>query len=200
MDANAANGYVANINWIDVQPNIPVAPTIGSLNDSPDSVIRGGSVALTANVVSLNATAVSFYRESNQTPGLQADDTLISTDSTPNDGFKATVDTTGLPLGPATYYAQATDSLNSLTGVAVSATGTINPIVPIIGAFTANPTSVIVNTGTPITLTAKNVTDTGGNITGVSFYQESNGKTGFQSDDTLDLDRNDARFSRHVHR
>ncbi len=186
LDTNASNGFSANINWIDVTSNVPVAPTIGSLTDKPDPVLRGSDVTLTANTVSNNATSVSFYRESNGTPGLQADDTLISTDSTRNDGFTATISTTGLPLGAMTLYAQATDSASSLIGAAVTATSTINPVVPLIGSLSADPAGIIVGSNAPITLIAKKVTDTAASITGVSFYLESNGTPGLQpGSDTL---------------
>ena len=56
---------------------------------------------------------------------------------------------------------------------------------PAIGGFTVNPTTVPFG-GTPITLSATNVTETGGTITAVDFYRESNGTTGLQiGSDTL---------------
>ena len=56
--------------------------------------------------------------------------------------------------------------------------------LPTIGAFTVNPTSV--TPGTSVTLTAANVSETGGTITSVKFYRESNGTAGLQTGaDTL---------------
>jgi hypothetical protein len=55
---------------------------------------------------------------------------------------------------------------------------------PTIGSFTVNPASVTV--GGTVTLTASNVTETGGTITAVNFYRESNGTAGLQiGSDTL---------------
>ena len=55
---------------------------------------------------------------------------------------------------------------------------------PSIGTFTVNPTSVQV--GTSVTLSAANVTETGGTIAGVQFCRESNGIAGLQAgSDTL---------------
>src|SRR5258706_5298279 len=50
--------------------------------------------------------------------------------------------------------------------------------VPQIGALSVSPTSVV--SGTSVTLTASGVTETGGTISGVSFYRESNGAAGLQ--------------------
>lgn len=55
---------------------------------------------------------------------------------------------------------------------------------PTIGAFTLSATSV--TPGTPITLTASNVAESGGTIASVNFYRESNGTPGLQiGSDTL---------------
>ena len=49
---------------------------------------------------------------------------------------------------------------------------------PIIGLFNLDPTTVIV--GTAVTLTASSVTETGGTISTVKFYRESNATSGLQ--------------------
>ena len=55
---------------------------------------------------------------------------------------------------------------------------------PIVGSFAANPS--IVTVGGSSTLTASGVTDSGGTITSVNFYRESNGTSGLQiGSDTL---------------
>jgi hypothetical protein len=55
---------------------------------------------------------------------------------------------------------------------------------PVIGSFAMNPTSVV--TGASSTLTATGVTESGGTISGVSFYRETNGTSGLQiGSDTL---------------
>jgi hypothetical protein len=63
-----------------------------------------------------------------------------------------------------------------------SSGGTTTP-TPTIGSFTVSPTSV--TTGATVTLTASNVAETGGSISTVNFYRETNGTSGFQSTDTL---------------
>ena len=56
--------------------------------------------------------------------------------------------------------------------------------LPTIGSFTVSPTSV--TAGTSVTLTAANVSETGGTIASVKFYRESNGAGGLQTgSDTL---------------
>ena len=65
-----------------------------------------------------------------------------------------------------------------------SSGGTTTPTpTPTIGSFTVSPTSV--TTGATVTLTAGNVAETGGSISTVNFYRETNGTSGFQSTDTL---------------
>jgi hypothetical protein len=49
---------------------------------------------------------------------------------------------------------------------------------PVIGAFAASPASVAA--GTPVALTATNVTETGGTVSSVKFYRESNATAGLQ--------------------
>jgi guanyl-specific ribonuclease Sa len=50
---------------------------------------------------------------------------------------------------------------------------------PTIGSFTVSPATV--TAGTSVTLTASNVTETGGTISSVNFYLESNGTAGLQT-------------------
>lgn len=104
-------------------------PTIVSLSDSPDPVAIGDKVHFTAagaDDPDGSVVQVSFYRESNGTPGLQTGsggDTLVALDVSPLDGFSADVSTKGLAAGTYTYYAQATDD-GGATGTAVSTTNT----------------------------------------------------------------------------
>ena len=81
-----------------------------------------------------------------------------------------------------------TSLLNALASVTdhlpVVADYDIISVAPTIGSFTVNPTSVV--SGGTVTLTASNVTVTGGTISEVSFYRESNGLVGLQvGSDTL---------------
>jgi subtilase family serine protease len=55
---------------------------------------------------------------------------------------------------------------------------------PVIGSLAVSPPSV--TAGTPVTLTAANVTETGGTVSTVTFYRETNGTSGLQvGSDTL---------------
>jgi endonuclease/exonuclease/phosphatase family metal-dependent hydrolase len=91
----------------------------------------------------------------------------------------------GTFISASTIYADLTTASDHLPVVSdytiSSTTGT-----PAIGSFAASPSSV--NAGTATTLTATNVTESGGSgtITGVNFYRESNGTSGLQiGSDTL---------------
>lgn len=102
------------------------APSIDSLSDSPDPVIEGANLTLTANGVSDpdgGTITVSFYREANGTPGLQVgSDSLLGSDS--SDPYALTI--TAPAAGGYTYYAQATDD-GGLTSDVVSTTSTVQP-------------------------------------------------------------------------
>jgi subtilisin-like proprotein convertase family protein len=105
-------------------------PVVASLSDSPDPVLTGSSVTLTALGAAdpdgdTTISGVTFYRESNGTPGLQtgADgDTALSTDGA--SPYSYTFPTTGMALGTYTYYAQAADTLGGTSNI-VSTTNTI---------------------------------------------------------------------------
>src|SRR5262249_46722920 len=61
---------------------------------------------------------------------------------------------------------------------------TLGAAIPTIGSFTVSP--AVVQSGAPVALTAGNVTEVGGTISTVTFYLESNGIDGLQTDtDTL---------------
>jgi hypothetical protein len=160
----------------------PPVPTIGSFTVSPTSVVTGGTFTLTAGSVTETGgtiSSVNFYRESNGTSGLQ-----IGSDTSVGSGTQSgttwtlsNVSTTGLTAGTYTFYAVATDT-NGVTSAVPSATLTVTTPVPTIGSFTVSPTSVV--TGSTVTLTASNVTETGGTVSSVAFYRESNGTSGLQ--------------------
>jgi hypothetical protein len=160
------------------------SPTIGSFTDNPTSVTAGASTTLTAGSVNESGgtiSSVKFYRESNSTTGLQiGSDTLLGTGTQSGSTWTLSTSTSGLVAGTYTYYAVATDAA-SVSSAASSVTLTVNPVVvPTIGSFTANPTTVSVGGST--TLTAGGVTEIGGNgtVTAVQFYRESNGTSGLQ--------------------
>ncbi|MGN6369261.1 MAG: hypothetical protein ACTHN5_13450 [Phycisphaerae bacterium] len=64
-----------------------------------------------------------------------------------------------------------------------TSSGTTTTATPTIGSFTVSPTTV--QAGATVTLTAGNVSETGGSISTVNFYRETNGTAGFQTSDTL---------------
>ena len=108
-------------------------PTISALSGSPNPVVAGNNVTLTATVSDPDAavSSVAFYRESNGIAGLQTGpggDTLLGTDTTAADGWTNTSSTAGLSSS-ATYYAQATDAAGVSSGVA-STNVTISPATP----------------------------------------------------------------------
>lgn len=91
------------------------APVVTSFQINPSPVTRGENVVLSATAVDPNEEAiygVTFYRESNSTPGLQSgSDTYIATKFVSKRGaFAAETATDGL-LGQTTYYAVAVDAM-----------------------------------------------------------------------------------------
>jgi hypothetical protein len=116
--------------------NLPTAPIITTLSDSPDPAIPGAPVTLTASGVSDDVIVLSmrFYREDNGIPGLQfgADgDSLLATDTAVGGGWNAIVSTAGVAPGTYTYYAQASDA-GGLLSVPASTTHTIVDAAPLI--------------------------------------------------------------------
>ncbi len=160
-------------------------PTIGSFTASPNTVQTGDPVTLTAGNVTENGgtiSTVSFYLESNGIPGLQTDtDTFLGSGTQNGNDWSLPLATDGFAAGTYTLYAVAADDIGISSAVAsTTLTVTGGTGIPIIGSFTANPSTV--QTGTPTTLTAGNVTDSGGTVIDVSFYLESNGIPGLQTD------------------
>lgn len=170
----------------------PVGPQIGTFSVSPTSVAAGANITLTAGNVSEHGagaiTSVSFYRESNGVAGLQVgSDVSVGTGVQNGANWTLTKSTSGLGGGVYTFYARATDS-NALISDVVSTTLSVSgPAAPTIGSFTASPSPV--TAGSLITLGAVNVVKTGGAISKVIFYHESNGVPGLQigSDDALGI-------------
>ena len=92
----------------------------------------------------------------------------------------------GTFISATTLYADLTTGSDHLPVVADYSIAAVATGTPTVGSFVANPASV--NVGTPTTLTAGNVTESGGSgsITGVNFYLESNSISGLQiGSDTL---------------
>ena len=164
-------------------------PVIGSLSVSPNPVVAGTAVSLTANNVGESGgtiASVAFYFETNGTPGLQTTgsqpDVSLGTDTSSAGGWTdAGLDTTGLPNGPYMFYAVATDTTGN-TSAAASTILTVQSTTagtPVIGSLSVSPNPV--TAGTVVALTANNVSETGGTIASVSFYLEVNGTPGLQT-------------------
>jgi len=164
------------------------APTITSLSDTPDPVVRPNDILLTAEGVADSdgtVVRVDFYRETNGLPGLQVvgeSDTLVGTDTGAGDGWSATVDTSAMSAGPSTYYALATDDLGGMSPDGTDAPSTVNTIdnlLPVIAGLSDTPDPL--TRPESLTLTASGVNDPDGTVTQVAFYRESNDQPGLQT-------------------
>lgn len=109
-------------------PTTPQPPVIVSLSDSPDPVVAGNPVTLTANGVADpdgTVASVSFYRDANGNGQLDVGvDTLVGTDASSSGGWTTTASTVGLSPGAYTYFAQAIDN-DGLTSAVVSTTSDV---------------------------------------------------------------------------
>ena len=164
------------------KPGSAPLPTIGSLTVGPSTVVAGGSFTLSANNVAEvggAVTAVKFYRDTNGTSGVQVgSDTLVGTGTQSGSTWTLATTTGSLTSGSYTFYAVASDAANVSSAAASAVLTVTNPPKPVIGSFTVSPASV--TAGGSITLTASNVTETGGSVSGVTFYRESSGSAGLQ--------------------
>jgi hypothetical protein len=163
-------------------PAPTVSPVIGSFAASPASVVSGATLTLTAKGVAETGgtiSSVQFYRETNGTSGFQTTDTLIGTGTQSGGTWTIKTSTAGFGGGTYTYYAVATDA----SGVSTSSAAAATVVAPTI-SLNAIPTGVV--SGMSVTLSAKGVAETGGVVTSVVFYRESNGVSGLQaSGDTV---------------
>ena len=152
-------------------------------------MVSGSPTTLTASNVTdagSTITGVNFYLESNSITGLQiGSDTLVGAGTQNGTSWSISASTTGLAAGTYTFYAVATDALGVSSAVSSTTLTVTAPTGnPVIGGFAAAAFSGVF--GTPTTLTASNVTDSGSTITGVNFYRETNGTSGLQiGSDTL---------------
>ena len=157
------------------------APTIASLQDSPDPVTRPGSVTLTALGVddpngAGTVAAVQFFRDANGNGTFEPDtDVLLGTDTNVADGWSWTGSTAGWPTGsPHTYFARARDNYSAYSD-AVSTTGAVLNAAPTIGSLTDGLA------GGSITLTAQSVHDDD-TVSRVAFYLDANADGELQAD------------------
>jgi hypothetical protein len=169
--------------------------SVGGLTASATTISAGTELTLTATGVSDTdssaSVVVTFYEENNDVAGLQVGTNGDYAFTAVTNGSNAiTLDTNGVS-GTFTFYVQVTDSDGnaSPTGssaptvaVTVIAGGTSTPAV---GSVSATPNPVA--SGDSVTLTANNVTDVGGTVSRVTFYEETNGIAGLQTGPFGDL-------------
>ncbi len=155
------------------------APTIGSLSDSPDPVIQGNNLTLTANgVTDTDGTVVKveFYRDTNGNGSIEPGiDLLLGSDTNSSGGWTWSGSTSAISVGTNTYLARAQDDDLAWSNT-VSTTGTVSTPAnqaPAIGSLSDSPDPVI--QGNNLTLTANGVTDTDGTVVKVEFYRDANG-------------------------
>ena len=140
---------------------------------------------MTANV--LNDTAGSLGYVSGSLHNFGNNGTTPANGSV-NSGSDTALNSDLVQDGPPNSFISASALYGDLTTASDHLPVVADYAVPIggpsIGSFAIGPSTVTV--GGSSTLTASNVTDVGGTITGVSFYRESNGTSGLQiGSDTL---------------
>ncbi len=150
-------------------------PSIGSISATPNPVVSGDVLTLTANNITdpdSTVRRVTFYEETNGIPGLQTgpggDFSFRSTSS--SSGFSLQLDTTGV-TGSFTFYALAVDFVGN-----DSTNGTNAPTI------TVNVTSDALP-DTPTNLTANAISTSEINL---SFSETNSGQTGFTIQRALD--------------
>jgi subtilisin-like proprotein convertase family protein len=171
-DENPYNFRIAG----SVNPLVNTKPVIAYIIDSPDPVIKGSLLTLTANGVSDPDAGdavdkIEFYRDANGNSALDpAIDLLLGSDSDASDGWSVSVDTTVLPAGTNRYFARAFDGV--FWSSSATTTGVVN-VLPTIAYLLAAPT--VSFKGDNITLTAGGVADTApGTVASVEFYRDVN--------------------------
>ena len=172
-----------------VAPPPPTSgPTINSLNASNTTVVEGTALTLTAQGVSDpggTGTAVTFYEETNNVPGLQTGSGGDFAFTPVTDGSNSiSLDTTNA-LGTYTFYAQVTDASGAASPAGTAAPSVTVSVVaasnsaPSIADIAVNPNPVV--SGDTLTLTAEGLSDPQATIRRVYFYEETNGTPGLQT-------------------
>ena len=105
-------------------------PSIGSLSDSPDPVVLGNNLTLTANNVTDSdgtVVAVGFYRDVNGNGSIDlSTDDFLGFGTQFGTTWTWTGATSGFSTGTNTYMVQAEDNDYALSNTAIT-TGTVNP-------------------------------------------------------------------------
>jgi hypothetical protein len=149
-------------------------PTVGVLIDTPDPVIQGLDLTLSAQGVSDPDGAiveVAFYRDFDAdglfTEGVDAylgSGTLMAPGQ-----WDLVISTAGWPIGLQTYFARARDN-NDAWGPVITATGRVNGR-PVIGGLQDLPDPV--TEGEMLTLNALGVADADGSVIVVEFWRDA---------------------------
>lgn len=147
-------------------------PLVGSLSSSSPALVGGGSITLTAGEVidaDGSVLSVSFYRDANEN-GQPDTGELISTDSTPGDGFTAVLDAADVPLGTFTVLAVATDN-DGDTGepASLDLVRGERPVIGSVAILTARPMQ-----GQQLRLSVRDVTDPDAETITVRVYADRN--------------------------
>ena len=157
------------------------SPTKAELSDSATSLsYRDDYQLMTSNIYNdtgaINYVTGSFHNFANNgsvTDPASSSNTALNSDLVTDGGTFIPASTIYTDIGTASDHLPVVSDYTFTTTAAT----------PTIGSFAVAPTSVA--TGGSITFTASNVTETGGTISNVKFYEETNGTTGYQSTDTL---------------
>lgn len=159
---------------IALAPGVPGSPDIGAFNVTPQTVVEGDSITLTAENVTVpsgySLSSVAFYRDPGNDGQVTGDDIIGFLG--PPGPFELTVSTAGWGVGPQRLYAAAFSSNGSSTGESLYLARSINVIAnlpPEIDALTG-PSEFLL--GDDLSLLAENVQDPGGAVAAVEFYRD----------------------------
>jgi hypothetical protein len=164
-----ATGTAAPTITISVIAASDAVPTVAAITASPNPIVSGDTLTLTASGVSDPGATVSrvyFYEETNGIPGLQTGpdgDFAFRPSRGGSGGFSLNLDTTGV-TGALTFYALAVDDAGN-----TSAVGTDAPSVSVSIASDAVPDAPTDLTGAAVSASTIDL----------SYAEDDSGQTGF---------------------
>jgi len=155
-------------------PNL--LPGVGSLSDSPDPIVRPGTLMLTAaDVQDPDGSVVRvafFYRDANGNATFEPDlDLPLGSDGSAVGGWSWSGSTLGWPVGDHTYFVRVRDNDGTWSG-AVAAAGAVRNAVPTVASMSDTPDPI--TRPAAATLSAAGVADRDGQIVRVEFYLDTN--------------------------
>jgi hypothetical protein len=128
-DGSTYTSHSSDVAVLRFSPPRPAPPTVATLSDTPDPVIQGGTLTLTASgVADTDGTVarVEFYRDFDGNGELdELIDQLLATDNSATGGWSAAV-TASFAVGNQVYFAVAQDN-SGLRSLPVSTTGQVLP-------------------------------------------------------------------------